>query len=77
MRGVPKVVFRRRLSSIKGRLPSKVVFCPQAAPEVPLKWIKQNKLGRLDNKLTGTDWELRVIVAVVGRVVQKNQNVES
>ena len=49
------VVFNQRSSSIKGRLPSKVVFLLQAAPELPLKWIKQYELGRLDNKLTGTD----------------------
>ena len=49
-----KAIFHRKLSSIKGRLPSNVVFCPWAAPEVPLKWIKQYELGRLDNKLTGT-----------------------
>ena len=49
-----KVIFHQRLSSIEGRLPSNVVFCPGAAPEVPPKWIKQNELGPLDNKLTGT-----------------------
>ena len=40
-------------SSIKGRLPLKVVLYPRAAPAP--KWIKQYELGRLDNKLTGTD----------------------
>ena len=28
-----------------------------SAPEVLPKWIKQNELGRLDNKLTGTGWQ--------------------
>ena len=61
-----KVVLHRRSSSIEGCLPSKVVFhwrsfsiegclLSRAAPKVPSKWIKQNKLGRLDNRLTGTD----------------------
>ena len=58
-----KVIFHQRLSYIKCCLPSKVIFrgapeltpsCPQAAPELPPKWIKQYELGRLDNKLTGT-----------------------
>ena len=30
-------------------------WCPWDASELPLKWIKQYELGRLDNKLTGTD----------------------
>ena len=48
-----KVVFHRRSSSIKCRLLT--LSCPRAAPKVPPKWIKQNELGCLDNKLTGTD----------------------
>ena len=46
-----KVIFSQRSFSVKGRLPADVVFhrvapqlrlsCPRAAPELPLKWIKQ------------------------------------